>query len=120
MTEHYDPADSVVYLGFDWTEPQRLDAARPHWDPWTIRCPLMDPPYLWKEDILTLWRERGIEPPRLYKYGFAHANCGGACVRGGQAQWSLLSAGQPAPLPGMGRRGGVEPGGTRQGRQHPP
>ena len=90
ITEHYDPSGSVIYLGFDWTEPQRLDAARPHWEPWTVRCPLMDAPYLWKEDILALWRERGIEPPRLYKYGFAHANCGGACVRGGQAQWSLL------------------------------
>lgn len=34
----------------------------------------------------------GIEPPRLYAAGFGHANCGGACVRGGQAPWSLLLA----------------------------
>lgn len=90
MSEHYDPADSVVYLGFDWTEPHRADAARKHWAPWSVLAPLMDPPYLWKPDLLDLFRERGIEPPRLYAQGFGHANCGGACVRGGQAQWELL------------------------------
>lgn len=88
--EHYDPADSVVYIGYDWTEPHRYKAALKHWAPWTVKCPLMDPPYLWKAQLLDLFRERGIEPPRLYSFGFAHANCGGACVRGGQAQWELL------------------------------
>jgi hypothetical protein len=88
--EHYDPADTIVYLGFDWTEPHRFDAAAKHWAPWIVKAPLMDPPYLWKAQLLGLFRVRGIEPPRLYKYGFGHANCGGACVRGGQAQWSLL------------------------------
>lgn len=88
--EHCDPADTIVYLGYDWTEPHRVEAARRHWAPWTVDCPLTRPPYLWKQQILDLFRQRGIEPPRLYGYGFAHANCGGACVRGGQAQWSLL------------------------------
>ncbi len=88
--EHYNPADSIVYLGYDWTEPHRYEAAKGSWAPWTVKCPLLSPPYLWKQQILDLFRERGIEPPRLYKYGFGHANCGGACVRGGQAQWSLL------------------------------
>jgi hypothetical protein len=88
--EHYTPGECIVYLGYDWTEQHRHEAARKHWAPWTVKCPLMDPPYLWKRDLLNLWRERGIEPPRLYSYGFAHANCGGACVRGGQAQWALL------------------------------
>lgn len=90
LTEHYDPAAAVVYLGYDWTELHRVEAARAHWAPWTADFPLTRPPHLWKEQILDLFRERGIEPPRLYGYGFAHANCGGACVRGGQAQWSLL------------------------------
>lgn len=90
MDDHYDPADSVVYLGFDWTETHRMDAARPHWHPWTVAAPLMERPFLGKPDILDLFRQRGIEPPRLYAQGFAHANCGGACVRGGQAQWELL------------------------------
>lgn len=88
--EHFDPASTIVYLGYDWTEPHRVKAARGHWAPWAVDCPLTRPPYLWKQEILDLFRERGIEPPRLYGYGFQHANCGGGCVRGGQAQWSLL------------------------------
>lgn len=87
---HYDAAEVVSYLGYDWTEPHRVEAARKHWAPWQVDCPLTRPPYLWKQQILDLFRERGIEPPRLYGFGFQHANCGGACVRGGQAQWSLL------------------------------
>lgn len=88
--EHFDPASTIVYLGYDWTEPHRVEAAQEHWAPWVVRCPLTEPPHLWKEQIFGLFRERGIEPPRLYAQGFAHANCGGGCVRGGQAQWELL------------------------------
>jgi hypothetical protein len=87
---NHDPAESVIYLGYDWTEDNRMAAARPYWAPWTVDAPLMRPPYLMKQDVLDAFRARGIEPPRLYEQGFAHANCGGACVRGGQAQWQLL------------------------------
>lgn len=90
MDATWDPATSIAYLGFDWTETHRYDAALPHWAPWTIAAPLIDPPYVNKPDLLDLWRARGIEPPRLYAQGFTHANCGGACVRGGQAQWANL------------------------------
>jgi hypothetical protein len=87
---NYDPVDTVIHLGFDWTEPHRIEAARPNWNPYRIECALTEPPYLFKDQMLALFRERGIEPPRLYAQGFVHANCGGACVRGGQAQWELL------------------------------
>lgn len=87
---NYDPADTIVYLGFDWTEPERHERSVEHWRPWQIASPLLEPPYVSKPDLLALFRARGIEPPRLYGQGFAHANCGGACVRGGQAQWELL------------------------------
>lgn len=87
---NFDPADTVVYLGYDWTEPHRVEAAQKHWAPWTVDCPLTRPPYLYKPQLLDLFRARGIEPPVLYKQGFQHANCSGGCVRGGQAQWALL------------------------------
>lgn len=90
LDEHYDPATDVVALGFDWTEDHRLAKSVEPWKPWTITAPLMEPPFLQKADILQAWRDRGIEPPRLYALGFSHANCGGGCVRGGQAQWALL------------------------------
>jgi hypothetical protein len=80
--------EDVHYLGYDWTEEDRWDAALPHWK-YPVAAPLREPPRLSKPDILALWRSRGIEPPRLYALGFHHANCGGFCVRGGQAQWEL-------------------------------
>lgn len=85
-----DPAEVVIQLGFDWTEPQRHDAAAPLWQPFVVESPLMHPPYAHKSALMTEWAKLGVRPPRLYDYGFSHANCGGACVRGGQAQWELL------------------------------
>lgn len=90
IDEWYGPDDTVVMLGFDWTEENRLQKALPLWEPYTVEAPLMEPPYMEKPAILDYLRDRGIEPPRLYEMGFSHANCGGACVRGGHAQWALL------------------------------
>lgn len=70
-----DPVETIVYLGYDWTEEHRLEKARPHWEPWTIDAPLCRPPFVTKAQILDRMRERGIEPPRLYAMGFGHANC---------------------------------------------
>lgn len=85
-----DPDDTIIHLGFDWTEPHRHEAAVPLWKPWLVESVLLAPPYAHKAALLAQWRSMGIEPPRLYRYGFSHANCGGGCVRGGQAQWELL------------------------------
>lgn len=90
LEDNLDPATTVIYLGFDWTEQHRWDAALEPQAPWKLAAPLMHPPFRQKADLLADWRARGIEPPRLYAQGFHHANCGGACVRGGQAQWELL------------------------------
>jgi hypothetical protein len=92
IEDTYKPADTVIHLGFDWTEIHRLDAAKPHWHPWIVDAVLTRPPYVDKRTLRDQWRFYGIEPPRLYAQGFQHANCGGACVRGGQAQWQLLLA----------------------------
>jgi hypothetical protein len=86
----YLPEDTVIHLGFDWTEEHRLVAARAPWQPWTIDAVLCRAPFVMKPQLIEQWRGYGIEPPRLYAQGFSHANCGGACVRGGQAQWRLL------------------------------
>jgi hypothetical protein len=88
LDEHYDPAADLVYIGYGWDEPHRIKAAARYWAPWTMRAPLAEPPYA--DDLKAVFRSRGIEPPDLYRYGFAHANCGGGCVRSGQAQWRLL------------------------------
>lgn len=90
IDKRWTPESVDIMLGFDWTEEHRLTAALPYWQPYTVECPLMDPPYLAKPQLLARSRERDIEPPRLYAAGFSHANCGGGCVRGGQAAWRRL------------------------------
>ncbi len=85
-----DPAETTVYVGIDWSEAHRLPAIQRAYLPYTAVAPLCEPPYLDKDDILEQLQQRGIKPPRLYSLGFAHANCGGFCVRSGQAQFKNL------------------------------
>lgn len=85
-----DPATDRIALGYDWTEPKRLAAALPHWAPFEVVCPMMDEPLIEKWSLIDYWNDTlGIKPPRLYDMGFPHANCGGACVRSGQAAWKM-------------------------------
>lgn len=90
LTAHADPADTVLYVGIDWSEAHRTPAIVNGWAPWTVRFPMCEPPLLSKQDMLDAARAVGLTPPRLYELGFSHNNCGGACVRGGQKHWRHL------------------------------
>ncbi len=96
LDEHCDPVSTTVYVGIDWTEMHRLPAIERSYAPYTARAPLTEPPYVNKASVLADLRSRGIEPPRLYALGFAHANCGGGCVRAGQGQFAQLLKVMPA------------------------
>lgn len=87
---HCDPATATIYVGIDWTEHPRLKAIQARTAPWRYEAPLCDPPFLSKPQIIDWLRAEGIEPPRLYAQGFPHNNCGGECIKAGQAQWALL------------------------------
>ncbi|MFD5079595.1 hypothetical protein [Streptomyces sp. NPDC058371] len=52
--------------------------------------PTTQPPYYDKQRLRAEARTAGLLDPRLYRLGFAHNNCGGACVKGGQSQWARL------------------------------
>lgn len=90
LDENADPEQDVVVIGFDWTEEHRAARAKPLWAPWRVEFPLCDAPYLLKTDHLAALAERGIAVPELYGQQFPHNNCGGACVKAGQAQWEML------------------------------
>jgi len=100
LNAHHTPDDCVLALGLDWTEEHRIDGrivngewrpgTRERWLPYDTEYPLCDAPHVTKHQLLDAFRERGIEPPRLYATGAPHANCGGACVRAGQAEWARL------------------------------
>ena len=90
MTEHFDPADTVRYVGIDWTEHHRLTRLQERIQPWRVEAPMCEPPYLSKVQILDWVRSEGIQPPRLYDMGFAHNNCGGFCVKAGKGHFAHL------------------------------
>lgn len=79
-----------LYVGIDWTEVHRLAPVVKNWKPYEIEAPLCRAPYLDKRQIIDELGRRGIKAPRLYAEGFPHNNCGGVCVRAGQAQFAHL------------------------------
>lgn len=90
LEDNFDPERTVVYLGIDWTEEHRFVKAQKYWEPWITSAPLCGPPFVMKDEVLALMRDEGIEPPRLYEMGFPHNNCGGFCIKAGQAHFKLL------------------------------
>lgn len=85
-----DPASTTVYVGIDWSEVHRLPAIEKGWSPYAVEAPMTEAPLLDREQMQAVCEAEGIALPRLYKAGFAHNNCGGFCVRAGQAQMELL------------------------------
>lgn len=51
---------------------------------------------MFARDYDALIRSFGIEPPRMYAFGYAHANCAGACFRAGISAWVHLLNDSPA------------------------
>lgn len=90
IEDHYKPEEVTLYVGIDWTEDHRMPRIIENWEPYHVTSLLLDPPYMDKADVLKMMKFRGIEPPRLYAMGFSHNNCGGFCVRGGQAHFINL------------------------------
>ena len=85
----------TLVFGMDWSETHRMDRLRLRYNPTPVWFPLAEKPYLMKDDIAAQLRAEGIESPRLYGEGFAHNNCGGGCVKAGQAQWAHLLKTRP-------------------------
>lgn len=86
------PAETVCYLGIDWTERHRYDATRLRFEAMGFRleAPLCDPPYVSKATLQANLAARGIALPHLYDLGFAHNNCGGFCIKAGQGHFATL------------------------------
>lgn len=89
--KQFKPDECIIYLGYDWTELNRFEKAQQAWLPYRIECPLIEKPYLDKEDMKRMIEEvDGIKLPRLYEMGFQHNNCGGGCVKAGIGHFKLL------------------------------
>lgn len=87
------PRPITVLLGLDWTEQHRTGGPKRNYE--QIPGVYVDYPLLWQPYELRSYfdivrHEWGIEPPRLYKVGFPHNNCGGRCFRQGAREWNRL------------------------------
>jgi hypothetical protein len=80
----------MLYIGIDWTEVNRFTRWAARIAPWRGAAPLCERPYVSKDDAFIMLQLEGIELPELYRLKFPHFNCGGACIKAGQAQWEKL------------------------------
>ncbi len=89
LKEQEDPV--TLYFGFDYKELHRAERVTERYKALGVECgfPLCEPPYLSKpsHEVVQDW---GVKPPIMYEKGFAHANCGGRCVRGKLQHWRHL------------------------------
>ena len=81
--------DSILVLGMDYGELDRIERAQEKWKPRQVvsllnQYKVYRPAY---DEWLSCY---GIKKPRLYEMGFPHNNCGGFCVRAGQKQFATL------------------------------
>lgn len=88
--------DTVRYCGIAWDEYHRFDVLQERLKPWQVEAPMCDPPYLTKCDMQKEAVALGLPLSEAYTDGFPHDNCGGGCVKAGQAQFALLHKIRPA------------------------
>lgn len=91
-SEGFEP---ILYFGIGKDEKQRAPRIAYNYshnclEPVECRFPLTK--LALNNDILTdiIQGQWGIRRPRMYDYGFHHANCGGRCIKGGVGHYTLL------------------------------
>lgn len=95
LTSRYCPGTYTRVFGMDWTEMHRVKRLTASLAPQPVWFPLLEKPYVDKCQIAKFLEAIEIPVPRLYEMGFTHNNCGGGCVKAGQAHWAHLQATNP-------------------------
>lgn len=90
IVERFDPNTTILVIGIDWQELQRIPDNVEAWKPYIVRFPMCEKPLMTKKQIIEWCRTWGVEPPQLYEFGFDHNNCGGFCVKAGLGQFYKL------------------------------
>jgi hypothetical protein len=88
-------SETTLHFGLDWTEEHRLLRLRERKAPWKVEGYMTEPPYMEKYQMIEWLEREGVKAPRLYAMGFHHNNCGGFCIKSGQAQFALLLKAMP-------------------------
>lgn len=88
--DDHNRSETISYVGIDWTESHRIERLRELMPERKWEAPMTEAPYLTKAQMLDWLKSEGIQPPRLYAMGFPHNNCGGFCIKAGQAHFAHL------------------------------
>jgi hypothetical protein len=90
-TNYPDPESCVCYIGIDWSEKHRHERLAPRKLPYVYKAPMVEKLMMLSPEAKQKFcLARGVKPPRSYAQGFAHANCGGFCVKAGLGQFKML------------------------------
>lgn len=93
MRVNYDPQSTTLCLGITAHEySDRWIHIHDNWtrQGWTVDAPLAEDKTVTRESMMSDCLKWFGFIPRLYRYGFDHNNCGGGCIKAGQAQWARL------------------------------
>lgn len=95
LEKNCNPESAILYVGISWDE-GREDDIRERWKPWVVQFPMCEEPLWSKCDMQREAKELNLPLSEAYTDGFPHDNCGGGCVKAGQAQFALLYQIRPA------------------------
>ncbi|MCR0327588.1 phosphoadenosine phosphosulfate reductase family protein [[Clostridium] innocuum] len=90
LNEHFKTDEAIIFMGIDFTETHRCKAITKNYEPYKVEFPMCEKPYLYKHEMLDELISDGIVPPRLYRLGFSHNNCGGRCFKAGIGHYKNL------------------------------
>lgn len=88
--EHCKSDTTTIHVGLSWDENHRVTRMKAACAPWRYEAPMADAPFVGKDALFSWLASEGITKPRLYGMGFPHNNCGGFCVKAGQAHFAHL------------------------------
>lgn len=89
IADNFSPGNCILYFGISNDEEKRTAKIEANWHPYGCEFPLLNLD-ISKSAMIKLAESEGLEIPLMYKLGFNHANCSGACVRAGKKQWLVL------------------------------
>lgn len=91
LERNYTPDECTVWIGIDCSEEHRLPPVRDRNKPFVYRSILIERDIFLTPDSKVEWcKTHNITLPALYRRGFSHNNCGGFCVKAGQAHFAKL------------------------------
>lgn len=91
LVNNYSPDDCIIWIGIDCTEEHRLGPVVARNKPYIYRSILIENDIFLTNKFKFDWiAQNKLQTPRMYKMGFVHHNCGGFCVKAGQAQFKKL------------------------------